>query len=644
MALEIESGTIFNSDQLARHMKIYAGPGAGKTYFLVENVKNIITHHPTITRSKNRKVLCITYTNAAVDEINRRLWNFQGSVEIFTIHGFIIQYIIKPFQDVLRAVIKSDFDIEIKGSKIITSQQEGLSTLSRIPNEDVYEAIKAGDDEEVNYSKKIMSDVAVDIRRYNSDPERFLELSTPDKLSFSQKIKDSHAMAIKQYVWDKARKLTHDEILYFGYRILQASHTALYAMRVQFPFIFIDEFQDTNPIQTKLIELIGEKSTVIGVIGDRAQSIYSFQGAKPSQFQDLAILGDRELKEYVIKGNRRSSSNIVHFCNFLRQQDTEVIQKSIKPYINEEERVSVEAKKITLLIGDSSEIMETISEVVADGGVVLTRTWAAAFAFIRGVTPDQVNLLKEINNWYYNSSTVIRRDIEEFGFVSWVRSFKVIFGIWNGYRNGSLVETLKALDLIEKIDYSKIKPKHVALINTLSRFLFSEVTEETTDRTATEIIWEFNRLISSDEYKELLELLGDNFPIKIFEEWEDDNLKKNVETVNWHAAYLLFTEVFSLGSKYMTVHQAKGLEWQKVVVSVSPSKYDYASIEGIFENPTLIEESSSDEFTRIFYVACSRAEEELYVHLPRSFSKHIIEQSLKNFTNKSGYPIEYQFA
>ena len=42
-------------------------------------------------------------------------------------------------------------------------------------------------------------------------------------------------------------ELTHNEILYFGYRILQNNHTALYATRVKFPFIFIDEFQDTNP-------------------------------------------------------------------------------------------------------------------------------------------------------------------------------------------------------------------------------------------------------------------------------------------------------------------------------------------------------------------------------------------------------------
>lgn len=69
MAIEMTSGDIFTPEQLEKHVKVYAGPGAGKTHFLVENVKNIITTNALITRSQMRKILCVTYTNAAVDEI-----------------------------------------------------------------------------------------------------------------------------------------------------------------------------------------------------------------------------------------------------------------------------------------------------------------------------------------------------------------------------------------------------------------------------------------------------------------------------------------------------------------------------------------------------------------------------------------------
>ena len=90
MATEMTSGDIFTPEQLGKHAKVYAGPGAGKTHFLVENIKNIIATNSLITQSRMRKVLCVTYTNAAVDEIKRRLDKFTEHVEVYTIHGFII--------------------------------------------------------------------------------------------------------------------------------------------------------------------------------------------------------------------------------------------------------------------------------------------------------------------------------------------------------------------------------------------------------------------------------------------------------------------------------------------------------------------------------------------------------------------------
>ena len=88
MAIEINSSDILTVEQLQSHIKVYAGPGAGKTHFLVENVKNIVTINPLVANSRARKVLCITYTNAAVGEIVRRLDRFSDAVEVYTIHGF----------------------------------------------------------------------------------------------------------------------------------------------------------------------------------------------------------------------------------------------------------------------------------------------------------------------------------------------------------------------------------------------------------------------------------------------------------------------------------------------------------------------------------------------------------------------------
>ena len=155
-----------------------------------------------------------------------------------------------------------------------------------------------------------------------------------------------------------------------------------------FQYILVDEFQDTSPIQTQIIKLIGEKSTKIGVVGDVAQSIYSFQGAQPSDFLSFIINGETDV-EYSISNNRRSTESIVNFCNFLRKSDYTVVQNNV--------RNDAEQNPIKFLIGNSNKVKEVVGQAIADGAVVLTRTWAAAFDYIQNIDPEQSELLKTIS-------------------------------------------------------------------------------------------------------------------------------------------------------------------------------------------------------------------------------------------------------
>ncbi|MDE7424786.1 MAG: ATP-dependent helicase, partial [Lachnospiraceae bacterium] len=330
MASEITSGDILTTQKMTNHIKVYAGPGAGKTHFLVENIKSLVTENPVITSSKIRKVLCITYTNAAVNEIIRRLEGYTDYVEDHTIHGFIIEHIIKPFQHDLVAIMKSDFNISVNQKGKISSQTQGLGILHGIDKEEIFQFIKNTnpkefENDEFGYSKMAMGKVEVDNDAFVNSIIDVEERTF--RIKPSGRIKQEHLLPLKKYMWSNVKKLTHNEILYFGYRILEYDPTALYTLRVKFPFIFVDEFQDTNPLQTLLIKMIGQKSSVIGVVGDIAQSIYSFQGAKPSDLSSFKIDVENDA-EYLINGNRRSSQNIVNFCNFLRQSDTKVVQRS----------------------------------------------------------------------------------------------------------------------------------------------------------------------------------------------------------------------------------------------------------------------------------------------------------------------------
>lgn len=623
MAFEIESGTILNSEQLCNHLKIYAGPGAGKTHFLVENVKNIVTSHPLVSQSRSRKVLCITYTNAAVEEIERRLNRFSDSVEIFTVHGFIIEHIIKPFQTDLVRIIKDNFGIDVKGNKPITSQVEGLGILHGIDKEEIYRFIKSrsSDNSQFSYSKKLMGDIQVDNSLFLSNGNI--------QLFASKSVAENHRLPIKEYVWSIARKLTHDEILFFGYQIMKTNPTALYSMRVKFPFIFVDEFQDTNPLQTLLVKLIGMKSTSIGVIGDIAQSIYSFQGARPSQFENFVTEGEKQLSEFVIKGNRRSTRNIVEFCNYLRKSDGNVIQASIRPYESEDKKALIESTPIRFLIGDSENVKLFIKTVMDSGGVVLTRAWAKAFNYIHEIEDSQKNLLTAIYSLYYNSPIDIRSEITEMNNVTWVRSFRFIFRLHTAYENGSFVDALNAFKLYTDVEPKKLKHLMLLQIISLIKDTFEGLTESST---TVKVIEKFNAILNEQKYKTLkTELFGESFYITIFDEYDIKNIKPIISylsSLTWATSFKLFTEVFSPESKYMTVHQAKGLEWDKVIVSVHPNNFDKIELPIVYSNPEILKEEASDEFVRMYYVACSRARESLYIHLPSGFDLNVISAAL----------------
>ncbi|MBP3769965.1 MAG: ATP-dependent helicase [Lachnospira sp.] len=642
MVNEITSGYIFNKEQLQTHSKIYAGPGAGKTHFLVENVKNIITNNDAIAKSKSRKILCITYTNAAVDEIRKRLERYIDYVEAYTIHGFIIEHIIKPFQRDLIDIMKSDFNISVSEKGKITSQIEGLGILHGIDKEEIFNYIKRTnpgkfDTDEFNYSKKIMSDVEVDNNKFLSS------ISTGEfsyELKASNKINKEHIVPIKQYIWSVVRKLTHDEILYFGYRILEKNPTALYAMRVKFPFIFIDEFQDTNPLQTLIVKLIGQKSSKIIVVGDIAQSIYSFQGAKPSDFKSFCIDSESD-NVYSISGNRRSTENIVNFCNFLRKADTSVTQNSIKIYANDEAKRISESKKIHFIIGESDENRKIINEIINEGAVVLTRAWAAAFDYIQNIEESQAAILKKIYNSYYNTPINIRDEIVEHNNVKWVRAFRFIFKLWESFKNGSFIDMLSALQIYLQIDAKYITPKFIFRLNNMLRNVFDNINDSSITY---EIIQKFNNQLLNVEYADLKELFKGNInEISVFDEQDRDELTNNVKTLRWDTSYKLFTEVFSANSKYMTTHQAKGLEWDKVIVSLTPTRRDNINISDVFSKPQLTEENSSDEFMRMYYVACSRAKEDLYIHIQSGCTKEVIVSNLNEYIRNTNCKLEYEF-
>lgn len=272
---------------------------------------------------------------------------------------------------------------------------------------------------------------------------------------------------------------------------------------------------------------------------------------------------------------------------------------------------------------------------------MLTRAWAAAFNYIEGISIEQTKLLKKIYSCYYNTPIQLRDEIVEHNNVTWVRAFRFIFSLWKSYSSGSFIDVVHALKLVSDIDLTKITPKIIFQLDRLASNVLRNINPNCS---TCEVIRKYNEKIIEDDYSDLVEYIGDSeFAVQIFDDLEREDVKEAVSMLEWNTSYKLFTEVFSENSKYMTVHQAKGLEWDKVIVSVTPGKNDKITIDKVYSNPTLLEEDAASEFVRIYYVACSRAKDDLYIHIEAGCSQDLIDNSLTKFIETSGLSIEYEF-
>jgi DNA helicase-2/ATP-dependent DNA helicase PcrA len=80
---------------IERNFKIYAGPGSGKTTWLVSHLENVLKKSKRL--GKTGRIACITYTNVAAEELINRLQCNKDRFDISTIHSFLYRNIIKPF-------------------------------------------------------------------------------------------------------------------------------------------------------------------------------------------------------------------------------------------------------------------------------------------------------------------------------------------------------------------------------------------------------------------------------------------------------------------------------------------------------------------------------------------------------------------
>jgi len=403
MAVIIDAHTIVPDFNV--HIKVSAGPGAGKTRWLINHLINVLNHSDRL--SITRKIACITYTNVATDTILNRLGDSAHQVEISTIHSFLYKHVLKPYAHFLEA----EFGLNVKlfkghDDKVLTNYSFIKEWKLRTKQQ------RINDDDKVKEAfRKI---------RWEFSAAGQLEAKLPYPIKVGTfSILNSSMMEYKKMAWEKGI-VHHDDVLFLSYKLIEKFPFVLRVLRSKFPYFFLDEFQDISPIQMHILKQIALEETTICIVGDNAQSIYGFTGAVAEQFSAFTLPG---MVEYEITDNWRSTNKIVTLLNQIRTDLTQVDMRNVT------------GTAPVIIVGDKMSAWRFANTDCASGNLcVLAYLNTTANAVRKGLTtPFTPDLISEL---YKTDSNPER---------PWtiVRCVKAIEYANQGYFKDALKETAK---------------------------------------------------------------------------------------------------------------------------------------------------------------------------------------------------------
>lgn len=259
LSLEPEVQQIFQSIDDGRNFLLSGGAGSGKTYSLVSVIRQVIAENPT------SKVACMTYTNAAVKEIEERVNH--KNLNVSTIHDFLWDNI-KHFQK------------ELKEAIISLANKEDDSRIS--------------------------------IDEANPIPENYFDI-LPDGIQY------------KEFVRLREGIISHDELLIVANYLFEKYPKLSSIVKDKYKFIFIDEYQDTSKAVVDIFLTHFKKSerkNIIGFFGDAMQSIYDDGIGNLNEYK-----GDDAdtVNEVPKKQNRRNPQLVIDLANKLRTDRKSVV-------------------------------------------------------------------------------------------------------------------------------------------------------------------------------------------------------------------------------------------------------------------------------------------------------------------------------
>ncbi len=599
---------------------IIAGAGSGKTKVLTTRITHLMSQHGIDAFN----ILALTFTNKAAAEMKERVEKILGNTEARNLY-------IGTFHSVFARILRSE------GPRL------GFPS-----NFTIYDT-----DDAKSVVKTVINELNLDDKQYKPGPvynrisSAKNSLVGPAEYANDYLLQQEDARAnrpMMAQIYDAYSKrcfkngaMDFDDLLFKMYLLLKNFPDALSKYQHKFKYIMIDEYQDTNTAQYEIVKLLGAMHENVCVVGDDAQSIYSFRGATIENILQFERDYD-EVKVVKLEQNYRSTKNILSVANEIIGNNKGQIEKRLFTDNSEGEKI-----KLVRTMTDNDEgkmVADTIQEnklrnhYFNKDFAILYRTNAQSRSFeealrrmgiayrIYGgmsfyqrkevkdlvaylrivVNPRDEEALKRIIN--YPARAIGKTTIDKAVLFANENNLSMWEVVCNaaiyGFRSGTL-EVLDNFATMIKMFQSEMPKKNAYDLATLVgkntglvKELFNDKTTEGLARyeNVQELlnsIKEFTETPMNEEDGEVGDKSLGGYLQQIVLLTDTDNDKENADTV-----------------KLMTIHAAKGLEFPVVFIG--------GLEETLFPNAMSINTREElEEERRLFYVAITRAKTKLYL-------------------------------
>lgn len=578
---------------------VEAGAGAGKTYALIQTLRHIIQVQGEVLQGKKQKIICITYTNVAKNEIIKRI-EYNDLVSVFTIHEFLWKTI-KPYQKQLKI-------------ELCKLNEQRL-------------AIDVGKGKESKYLANL-SERAQGIESvfYNDSSFRDFEKG----------------------------ELHHDDVIDLSKMVFENNKLISSIISQKYPYILIDEYQDSSEdTTTLLVDYLLDRNIgqiVLGFYGDSHQKIYDNGIGDLEKYYNTSSPVLKLIKK---EENYRSSLEVVGLLNKFRTNIQQVPKKEINGSITflywKAHPIKGEKEKVR----DFEDSLKSYKNKFYDDLVLKLKTDGWNF---ESDSNDKILVLANsriaeragFSNLYkiftirYGQSTkeqLLDRNhilIKLFcGYIDKKTSQERKIGLehllyfWNLDNQNEVIRFIRKNGTILNLFKHKNKKEITEILNELSQNRKNKSVKEVLETLIDK------EIVFSKNYNDFVTRVNQNL-----DELEPDKKERIIKDKKLYDSFLSlqYQEVLNFWKHtqnqtvFSTKHGTKGDEYRNVLTVIDDTEWKQEYNFDNFFNNTEDKPERKLRTRNLFYVECSRAKENLVVLMLSKLS----DESLKNIKNWFG--------